>query len=156
MLLESTISILKKQEWQFHEVRNSTIRLDVNGQAATWSTMVKCINEHQQIIIYSICPNKAIADKLTAIQEFLTRANFGLKFGNFELDLSDGEVRFKTSIQFAGEFDPDPMIEDCLSLNIVTFDRYLPGLLQVMFTDVDPETAIAMIESPNPETSEKA
>lgn len=146
MLLKATKSILEKQAWQFHELSNATIRLDVEGQAATWSTMVKCINEHQQIIIYSICPNKAIAEKLSRIQEFLTRANFGLKFGNFELDLSDGEVRFKTSIQFAGEIDPEPMIQECLSLNIVTFDRYLPGILQVMFTDVLPEDAIAAIE----------
>ncbi|MEA5419673.1 YbjN domain-containing protein [Spirulina sp. CCNP1310] len=153
MLLESTVSILKKQEWQFYELGNSTIRLDVNGQAATWSTMVKCIDEHQQIIVYSICPNKARVDKLIAIQEFLTRANFGLKFGNFEMDLSDGEVRFKTSIQFAGMVEPEAMIEECLSLNIVTFDRYLPGILQVMFTDVTPEDAIAVIESPNVETS---
>lgn len=153
MLLKATKSILEKQEWQFHELDNATIRLDVDGQAATWSTMVKCIDEHQQIMIYSICPNKAKADKLIAIQEFLTRANFGLKFGNFELDLADGEVRFKTSIQFAGEVDPDLMIENYLSLNIVTFDRYLPGILQVMFTDVTPECAIAAIESPNVETS---
>ncbi|WP_439638163.1 YbjN domain-containing protein [Spirulina sp.] len=153
MLLKATKSILEKQAWQFHELSNATIRLDVNGQAATWSTMVKCINEHQQIIIYSICPNKATVDKLIVIQEFLTRANFGLKFGNFELDLSDGEVRFKTSIQFAGMVEPEAMIEECLSLNIVTFDRYLPGLLQVMFTDVVPQDAIAAIESPTVETS---
>ena len=49
--------------------------------------------------------------------------------------------------------EPEAMIEECLSLNILTFDRYLPGLLQVMFTDVDPETAIAAIESPNVEAS---
>lgn len=148
MLLQSLQSILNKQGWQFYDVGDSILRIDVDGQAATWSTLIQCIDEHQQLIVYSICPNKASETKLSSIQEFLTRANFGLKFGNFELDLEDGEIRFKTSIQFAGEIDSAPMIEECLSLNVVTFDRYLPGILQVLFTDTLPQNAIAFIESP--------
>jgi hypothetical protein len=148
MLSQSLQSILDKQGWQFYKISNSIVRIDVDGKAATWSTLVNCIDEYQQLIVYSICPNKAPEMKLSEMQEFLTRVNFGLKFGNFELDLEDGEIRFKTSIQFAGDCDPAPMIEECLSLNIVTFDRYLPGILQVIFTDATPKDAIAIIESP--------
>lgn len=153
MLLKSVESILTKQEWKFHDLGNATIKLNVSGEAATWDTIIKCIDEYQQLIIYSVCPNKSSAEKLESIQEFLTRANFGLKFGNFELDLADGEIRFKTSVQFAGEVTPDEMIEECLSLNIATFDRYLPGILQVIFTDILPKTAIDNIEYPQAETS---
>ena len=81
------------------------------------------------------------------MQEFLTRANFGLKFGNFEFDLQDGEIRFKTSIQFAGEVQVESMIEQCLLINIMTMERYLPGILQVIFTEIDPQAAIASIEA---------
>ncbi|MDB9315300.1 YbjN domain-containing protein [Spirulina sp. CS-785/01] len=148
MLSQSLQSILNQQGLQFYDIGNNILRIHVNGQAATWSTLVKCIDEYQQLMVYSICPNKAPEPKLSNLQEFLTRANFGLKFGNFELDLEDGEIRFKTSVQFAGEIDPAPMIEECLSLNVVSFDRYLPGILQVMFTDTTPQDAIALIESP--------
>jgi len=32
------------------------------------------------------------------VNEFLTRANYGLNIGNFEMDFQDGEIRFKTAI----------------------------------------------------------
>ena len=34
--------------------------------------------------------------------EFLTRANYGLRIGNFEMDFEDGEVRYKSSVDFEG------------------------------------------------------
>lgn len=33
--------------------------------------------------------------------EFLTRANYGLVFGNFEMDMHDGEIRYKPSFRAA-------------------------------------------------------
>ena len=147
MLLQITESILKEQEWQFYRLEDSSLRIDVNGQSARWITLIKCIDKHQQLLVYSICPNKTPEAKFSEVQEFLTRANFGLKFGNFEFDYNDGEIRFKTSVQFEGDFDFAPMIGECLSLNIAIFDRYLSGILQVLFTEISPKEAIATIES---------
>lgn len=147
MLLQSTESVLNKHGWQFYDLGNTTLRIDVNGKTANWAVIVKCIDEDQQFVVYSVCGNKPTQDKYTVMQEFLTRANFGLRIGNFELDLQDGEIRFKTSIQFAGEVQADLMIEQCLLINIMTMERYLPGILQVIFTDISPEQAIAQIES---------
>ncbi|MDB9445873.1 YbjN domain-containing protein [Anabaenopsis sp. FSS-46] len=147
MLLQSTESVLNKHGWQFYDLGKTTLRIDVNGKTANWAVIVKCIDEDQQFVVYSVCGNKPTEDKYTVMQEFLTRANFGLRIGNFELDLQDGEIRFKTSIQFAGEVQAELMIEQCLLINIMTMDRYLPGILQVIFTDISPEQAIAQIES---------
>ena len=147
MLFQATESVLNKHGWQFYDLGNTTLRIDVNGKTANWAVIVKCIDEDQQFVVYSVCGNKPTEEKYTVMQEFLTRANFGLRIGNFELDLRDGEIRFKTSIQFAGEVQADLMIEQCLLINIMTMERYLPGILQVIFTDISPEQAIAQIES---------
>jgi hypothetical protein len=147
MLLQATESVLNKHGWQFYDLGKTTLRIDVNGKTANWAVIVKCIDEDQQFVVYSVCGNKPTEDKYTVMQEFLTRANFGLRIGNFELDLQDGEIRFKTSIQFAGEVQADLMIEQCLLINIMTMERYLPGILQVIFTDISPDQAIAQIES---------
>lgn len=147
MLLQATESVLNKHGWQFYDLGKTTLRIDVNGKTANWAVIVKCIDEDQQFVVYSVCGNKPTEEKYTVMQEFLTRANFGLRIGNFELDLQDGEIRFKTSIQFAGEVQVDLMIEQCLLINIMTMERYLPGILQVIFTDISPDQAIAQIES---------
>lgn len=152
MLLKATESVLKKQEWQFHDLGNATLRIDINGATANWIAIVKCVDEYQQFVVYSVCCNKPPVEKYGVMQEFLTRANLGLKFGNFEFDLRSGEIRFKTSIQFAGEVEVDSMIEQCLLINIMTMDRYLPGILQVIFTDIDPQAAIAQLEASETDT----
>lgn len=148
MLLESTKSVLQHQEWQFQTLENATLRVDVDGSVASWIMLLQCLEEVEQIIMYSICSNHPSKNKIAVIQEFLTRANFGLRIGNFEFDLDDGEIRFKTSIQFAGTIDVEPMIERCLRINIMTMEQYLPGILEVMFTDIAPDVAIARIENP--------
>lgn len=152
MLLKATECVLKKLEWQFHDLGNATLRIDINGATANWILLVKCVDEYQQFVAYSVCGNKPPVAKYSAMQEFLTRANFGLKLGNFEFDLQDGEIRFKTSIQFAGDIQPEAMIEQCLLINVMTVDRYLPGILQVIFTDIDPQAAIAQIEASETDT----
>jgi len=35
--------------------------------------------------------------------KFLTRANYGMMIGNFEMDFTDGEIRYKTSIDVEGD-----------------------------------------------------
>ena len=57
---------------------------------------------HEYIIIrdnnFSILttiPINADEDHRLALAEYLTRVNFNMRIGNFELDMTDGEIRFK-------------------------------------------------------------
>lgn len=146
MLLKAVETVLEKHGWKFYVLGNETLRIDINGPTANWVVLVKCLEEYQQLLVYSVCGNKPTVEKFGVMQEFLTRANFGLKLGNFEFDLQDGEIRFKTGIQFAGGVSPEATIEQYLLINIMTMERYLPGILKVIFTDVSPVEAIASIE----------
>lgn len=146
MLLDNTKIILENQEWPFQSLDETTLKIDIDGKAANWVVLIKALEEIGQLVIYSIAANKAPELRRNAVQEFLTRANFGLRIGNFEFDLDTGEIRFKTSLQFAGETLVPEMIEQCLLINVLTMEKYLPGILQMIFTDSSAETVIASIE----------
>lgn len=156
MLLDNTKTILENQEWPFQSLDDTTLKIDIDGKAANWVVLIKALEEIGQLVIYSIAANKAPELRRNAVQEFLTRANFGLRIGNFEFDLDTGEIRFKTSLQFAGETLVPEMIEQCLLINVLTMEKYLPGILQMIFTDSSAETVIASIEdhssTPSPES----
>ena len=47
------------------------------------------------------------ADMMASMAEFLTRANYGLLNGNFEMDMGDGELRYKCYIH-CGDQEPSP------------------------------------------------
>ncbi len=54
----------------------------------------------EQLMFYVVAPMKAPENSFTTIIEFITRANYGLRIGNFEFDYSDGEIRYKSSLDF--------------------------------------------------------
>jgi hypothetical protein len=78
---------------------------------------------------------------------FVTRANYGLWTGNFELNLRGGEIRYKTNLHLAdGELTTE-MLTALLRVNADTLDRYLPGIMSVLWNDVSAEDAIGLTEA---------
>ena len=75
---------------------------DFKGKTGRWECIARAREEERQIIFYSIIDVFAPEDKRHLVAELLTRANFGMIIGNFEMDFSDGELRFKTSLDVEG------------------------------------------------------
>jgi hypothetical protein len=84
--------------------------------------------------------------KNLAIAEFIARANFGMIIGNFELDFTDGEIRYKTSIDVEGANLTFLQIKRLVYANVMMMDQYLPGIMSLLDSDVSPKDAIAQIE----------
>jgi hypothetical protein len=84
--------------------------------------------------------------KNLAIAEFIARANFGMIIGNFELDFTDGEIRYKTSIDVEGANLTFLQIKRLVYANVMMMDQYLPGIMSLLDSDVEPKDAIAQIE----------
>jgi hypothetical protein len=114
-----------------------------NGRTTCWAQIRV---ELEQFFFYVIAPVKAPEEARPAVAEFITRANYGLRIGNFELDYGDGEVRYKSSLDFEGEALTPGLITCAIYPAVRTMDRYLPGLMGVMYGGKAPAEAIAEIE----------
>jgi hypothetical protein len=75
------------------------------------------------------------------VAEFISRVNFGLVSGNFEMDWTDGEVRFKTGIELTGVTPTTELVAALVQPNLSAVLRYLPDLLMVIRNEADPVTA---------------
>jgi hypothetical protein len=62
------------------------------------------------------------------------------------MSFDSGEVRYKTNIISAPEGLDDALMEALLHTNISTHDRYVPGMMQVIYGGVDPVEACKRIE----------
>ena len=93
-------------------------------------------------------PNELICalPKTAAQAEFVTRANRGMRIGNFELDFEDGEIRYKTSIDIEGGELTNTMIHNLLQANLSTMDRYFPGIMELIYSEKSPKELIQKIE----------
>jgi len=98
------------------------------------------------LLVYVLAPIRVPEPARAAAMEFFTRANYGLRIGNFELDPSDGEVRFKTSVAYDGTLLDLALVRNALYAGVRTTDAYLPGLLGMLYGNLSPEAAIRGIE----------
>jgi hypothetical protein len=100
----------------------------------------------EQFIFYVVMPVRAPSHMRLPVAEYLTRANYGLRIGNFEMDFDDGEVRYKSSLDFEGVQLTPGLIRNTIYPAVQTMDRYLPGILSVIFGGKSAEDAILAIE----------
>jgi hypothetical protein len=101
--------------------------------------------EFDQCVVFSYLTEEVRPARRAAVAEFLTRANYGLRVGNFEMDFDDGEVRYRTSVDLAGEALAPAVLKQLVSHNALQFDRYLPGL-EAVIQGAAPAEAVRMVE----------
>ena len=63
------------------------------------------------------------------------------------MDFSDGEVRYKTSIDVEGGGLASLMVKSLIYANVPTMNKCLPGIMSVIYAGIDPAEAIAKVES---------
>lgn len=105
---------------------------------------------HDMLILHLIVPLKAGEDERANVGEFLHRANYGLKVGNFDFDFNDGEVSYRVAIYCGSdEFEPPrhEQIDAALTIGLMMIDKYGDGLVKVMFGLAEPLDAIDASES---------
>lgn len=124
----------------------STVRFFFSSQFGDLRCYAQIRQSEQQLLCYTLAPVKAPEEARLRVAEFLTRANYGLPIGNFEMNFRDGEVRYKSSLDFEGERLTGHLIRNTFYPAIYTMEEYLPGLLLVMFGNEAPELAIRAIE----------
>jgi hypothetical protein len=155
-LFEAVVDYLTEDDWKFNVVKDDTaLMLSFRGEAGSWQCFATVDEEKQWFTFYSILPSNVPEEKRVEIAEFITRANYGLIIGNFEMDYGDGEVRYKTSVDVeGGELSPK-MIENLMRANLMTMDRYFAGVMGVLYGDRDPAEAIAEMEEMAPDQDDE-
>ena len=100
-------------------------------------------------LVYASCALSADIDDeniRSAMTEFICRANYGLVNGNFELDVRNGEIRYKIFIPCPAEEIHEETLVTGIACCHAMFDRYARGILGVILNGMDAEDAIALCE----------
>jgi hypothetical protein len=132
-------------DWQ-ETTDDEVIRAEVTGEHGAWAVFAVGREKDSRCTIYSQVPWTTPEAQRLEMAEAITRINFGLPLGNFEMDFADGEIRFKTSIDVTGERMTTSLFEDLFEPNITTLDLYLPALEAVRDGRMTPREAVRMVE----------
>ncbi len=147
--MQAVAAFFTEDGWSFEQMPERPIlRLPFQGKGGRWNcyAQIRVTRDVEQILFYSVLPLNVPADKRSAIAEFITRANYGMALGNFELDFNDGEVRYKTSVDVTDAEITGSLLRPLIYTNVLMMDKYMSGLMAVVYADMSPAEAVKQIE----------
>jgi hypothetical protein len=141
------IDFMEEEEWKYEILEGETVlRFHFKGSSGRMLCYADVEEEKSWLIFYSYLPVNAPPEKIEPMAEFITRANRGMRIGNFELDFDDGEIRYKTSIDIEGGELTSKMCDNLLRANLSTMNRYFPGMMELIYSERSPKDLIQKIE----------
>lgn len=143
-LLSAVRDYLVADDWPVRTLPDvAGLEAGYQGDHGRWSVYVSTDEAAGFCVVYSVSPVQVPEARRATAAELVTRANYGLPVGNFELDLDDGEVRYKTSVAVGGADLPEDVIRTMVYINVMAMDRYLPAVMSVAAGSADPVAALA-------------
>jgi len=145
---EALGQFLEEDDWYPQRLDDKFIyRMGFSGKNGQFACYAQIRVDLEQLLFYVMAPVKAPEEVRPDVAEFITRANYGMRIGNFEMDFSDGEVRYKSSLDFEATPLNPTLIRNAIYPAVQTMDRYAPGLLSVIYGGASPREAVEEIES---------
>lgn len=119
-----------------------------NGTNGNFACYVKVYGDLDIVAVYAMCPFKAAENFRHQTAEFLSRANYGMRIGNFEMDFGDGEIRYKASLDFEGTELNDKTLKNLIYPACRMMDKYMPGIMAVVSGAKTAKVAVETVEQP--------
>ena len=144
----AAITELCEQEgWELTELEDGVAALiETGGDEDEQFTCFAYAREKQnQFIFHSVDVEEVEPAMRPAVAEFITRLNYGLSIGNFEMNFDAGDVRFKTSMDFDKR---DAGVDDIATLaiaNMTIMSKFHDLLNDVMAGKISPVDAMEIV-----------
>ncbi len=148
---------LDDDDWHYdYDAERHVIRTGVSLDCKLRSARVFIpIREDCSYIVNIVSPINGDPKDIGEMLKYLTMANYGLTNGNFELDMRDGEIRYKTYVNCKDlESLPAQIIKDSILFGWVMVERYGNGIAALAMGFSDAETEIKKAEGGDSDESE--
>ena len=138
---------LDKNDWHYtFDEEKGLYRCGVNLKGKLSECRLFIDIKSKVILNYATIDTRADEESRARVAEFITRANYGLTYGNFEMDFSDGEIRYKMTVDCENQIPGYDVIDRMIVMPALMFQRYGDGLLAVLFGFIEPKEAVERAE----------
>lgn len=138
---------LEQEGWHPRQLGDAPIyQMSFAGEHGPITCYAQVRVEEEILLCYAVAPAQVEEAARPAVAEFIARANYGLWIGNFEMDWDDGEVRYKSSLDFEGVALTPELIRNAFFPAVQMMVCYLPGLVSVL-GGRSPAEALAQVDA---------
>lgn len=146
-LFDLVIEIIQADDWSFHVLEpDAIITLEIALDSGQFQGYFLIDEETDCVQFHLVLPITVPATQLQTASEFICRVNYGLLIGHFDIDLDDGEVRYRTSIILHDAPTNANTIRNVMYPTLMMVDHYFPAFMKVIYGDTKPIDAIAILD----------
>lgn len=121
-----------ENKWKYEYNDNNIYRIKCRGDNTEWIGLIRVDEENKFCMFYSVLPELVPENMRTEMAEQLIHLNYDLGVGSFEMDMEDGEVRFRTSIDVEGDRLNKALFQQLISINMGTLNKYIDEILDII------------------------
>lgn len=127
---------LNQQHWhyQYHQPKSNDsfgthhLSLSMKNDSISWVCLFRIQERSQLVAVYGILPFMMPESHRHAAMLLATQLNYDMMLGNIELDLADGEIRYKSSLDTEATGISDAvisyLIQSVIAMTTVTYELF--------------------------------
>lgn len=136
--------ILSQNGWEFDfDNKNGIIKLEIRGINTDFDVFLFVDEEQESLLCNTHIDQKIPLSKRLEVCDFMSRVNYELINGNFEMDMENGEIRYRTFLDLADAHPSQDQVLNIVWNGVLGFDTYYPGLMKLVYGDYSAEEAAA-------------
>ena len=137
-VIDKIKNFFENNDWKYkYNEQDNVFTAGINMGNVLGNVRILIAVDENYYNVYTILNSKAEENYYDSVGEFLHRANYGLRNGNFEMDYSDGEVRYKSFVHFKNMNVSEEVVEESIIVGISMIERYGRGILKMMLGEND-------------------
>jgi len=142
-LIASVRAMLDAHSYAYHTVDTRSLTLTFNHAHGAYFLYFTTNDDTDLVGLMATYGSRVPESRRVQVAEAVSRINFLLWLGGFELDFADGELRFRIGIDVEGGQLSETMLNNMLGAALHSMDRYHVALMRIAFGEVDPAVALA-------------
>jgi len=143
-LFQELFEILRQDDWKFDfDIKNEIIKLEISGVNTNFHVFLLVDEKQESLLCNTYLKQKVPHSKRLEVCDFMNRVNYELANGNFEMDMDNGEIRYRTFLDLADAKPSKGQIQNIIWNGIQEFDSYYSGLINLVYWDYNVEEAVA-------------
>jgi hypothetical protein len=141
-VLDVVKAFLDDADWSYEIDDGSTFRALYEGDTLVFPVYISADDDKDQLVLYGVLPDNVGEEHRIPVGAFLAALNYGLKIGNFEIDMGDGEVRFRSGVDVEGGSLTPAMVRSLAASCVVNVDLYTSAIGSVASGEMTPLEAL--------------
>lgn len=143
-------SYLDSQKWHYkydEEDHEFSLGMSLENDDVDSCIIILNIRDEENMSCRALYEFKIPEKKRPIISEYITRVNYGMFLGGFQMDLRDGEIFYKTSGVFSDGIPLNDEIRRIVQVTIRMAEKYGNGFYDVMYKGKSPAETVKAIEA---------